>query len=144
MKKTSMVLLVSVLVLSACAIRQTAKPVERLEGRQICVLENPAVKNGFVQAYRTALERKGYEVRLLPSTAVIDACPVTSTYRANWRWDLATYMAYAELRIYREGKPQGEVIYDAMGGGGNLNKFISAEKKITEMVDQLLPGGAGS
>jgi hypothetical protein len=79
----------------------------------------------------------------LPATASIIDCPITSTYTANWRWDLAIYMAYADIKIYNGGKVIGEANYDATRAGLNGGKFIDADKKINELVDQLFPGGAG-
>jgi hypothetical protein len=128
---------------AGCAIHQTVRPVEKFEGKQICVIENPSVRAGFIEAYRSSLASKGYAVRQLPATAAITDCPVTSTYVANWRWDLAMYMAYAEIRVYSNGKPAGEVRYDSTRGGANMSKFIAADKKIDELVNQLFPGGAG-
>ena len=142
-KKT--ILLAAIASLFAgCAIHQRVTPAERFEARQICIVDNPAVKNGFLESYREALTKKGYEVRVLPASAALNECPVISTYSANWRWDLAMYMAYAEIKIYNNTKPSGEAVYDATHGGGNMGKFISADKKIVELVNQLFPGGAGS
>lgn len=131
-------------MLVGCAIRQTVKPVDRVEGRQICVIENPAVRAGFVEAYKRSLVTKGYAVRHLPASASISDCPVTSTYLARWRWDLAMYMSYAEIKVYSGGRPAGEARYDSQGGGANMNKFIDADRKIDELVNQLFPGGAGT
>jgi hypothetical protein len=136
--------LAMVLALAGCAIQQTVRPVEKLQDRQICVIENPAVRAGFMEAYTRSLTTKGYTVRQLPPSAAITACPVTSTYTANWRWDLALYMAYAEIRVYDNGQPVGEARYDSQRGGANMGKFIAADKKIDELVNQLFRGGAGS
>ena len=134
----------AVSVLAGCAIQQTVTPVARVEGRQICIISNPAVRAGFVQAYERSLVNKGYTVRQLPPAAATSDCPVTSTYTANWRWDLAMYMAYAEIKVFSNGRAIGEAKYDSLRGGANMNKFISAESKIDELVNQLFPGGAGS
>jgi hypothetical protein len=130
--------------LGGCAIHQTVKPVERFNDREVCIIESPAVKAGFLESYKRALSAKGYLVRQLPSSASIMECNITSTYAATWRWDLALYMAYAEIKVYNVGKPIGEAKYDSQGGGANLGKFIDADKKIDELVNQLFPGGAGS
>jgi len=134
----------AVSVLGGCAIQQTVTPVSKVEGRQICVIQNPAVRAGFIQAYERSLVAKGYTVRQLPPSAAITDCPVTSTYTANWRWDLALYMAYAEIKVFSNGRPAGEVKYDALRGGANMNKFVAGDRKIDELVNQLFPGGAGS
>lgn len=50
---------------------------------------------------------------------------------------MALYMRYAEIKIYRSAPVVGEAAYDATWGGGRLDKFISAENKIRELVDEL-------
>lgn len=145
MNKTRTLLLIATAAsLGGCAIHQNVRPVEKFEGREVCIVENSAVKAGFLESYKRALGAKGYQVRQLPASASLVQCPVTSTYTANWRWDLATYMAFAEIKVYNQGRPVGEAKYDAMHGGGNMGKFIDADKKINELVNQLFPGGAGS
>jgi hypothetical protein len=141
---------VAILAVSAtlvgCAIHQTVRPVERherLEGRDICVIENPAVRATFVEAYKRSLTNKGFVVRQLPASAAITQCPITSTYTANWRWDLALYMAYADIKVFSHGNQVGQATYDSMSGSANMNKFIAAERKIDELVNQLFRGGAG-
>lgn len=143
MLKRIVVPVLAVAAMTGCAIHQTVKPVERFSDKQICVIENPSVKAGFIEAYKRALTAKGYVVKQLPSSASIIECNITSTYSANWRWDLALYMAFAEIKVYNNGKPTGEAKYDSQRGGGNMGKFIDADKKIEELVNQLFPGGAG-
>jgi hypothetical protein len=128
---------------TGCAINQTVKPVEHFADKKVCIINNPAVKEGFMASYRQALETKGYVAQPMPADASIVECPITSTYVANWRWDLALYMSYAEIKVYNGGKPVGQAIYDANRAGLNTGKFINADKKIQELVDQLFPGGAG-
>ena len=122
-----------------CAIQQTVKPVERFADRTVCIVDNPAVREGFMTSYRQALESKGYVAQKIPADASIIQCPITSTYTANWRWDLATYMSYANIKVYNNGKPVGEALYDSKRAGLNTGKFIEADKKIKELVDQLFP-----
>jgi uncharacterized lipoprotein YajG len=140
MKTKLAFLAVAAVALSGCAIQQTVKPVEQFAGKEICVVENPAVKHDFLPVFSRALTQRGYEVRTLAPDASLVACPITATYTANWRWDLATYMAYADITVYNNGKPAGKATYDATGGANNPGKFISAEKKITELVQRLFPG----
>jgi len=130
-------------LLAGCAIHQNVRPVDAAGDGQVCVINNPEVRPGVMAAYRKVLGDKGYTVRELPPTAAITDCKVTSTYRANWRWDLAMYMHFAEFRVFVDGKERGLAVYDATHGGGNPNKFIDADKKIAELINQLFPGGAG-
>jgi hypothetical protein len=130
--------------ISGCAIHQTVKPVERFDAKEICIVNNPAVKEGFIDNYKRALASKGYTVKQLPADASLIECRITSTYTANWRWDMALYMSFADIVVYNNGKPVGKATYDATRGGGNMGKFIDASKKIEELVNQLFPGGAGA
>jgi len=107
--------LLLVVVLAACSITQNVKPV-------------------------TPAESKGLSVRVLDPGAGISACPLLTTYSANWRWDLAMYMAYAEMTVYRDGNEVGKATYDALMGGGRVDKkFIKADEKVRELVNQLFP-----
>jgi hypothetical protein len=76
-------------------------------------------------------------VKTLAETATLNDCPTTSTCTANWAWDMALYMRYAEIKVYRSAAFVGEAGYDATWDGGRLDKFISAENKIRELVDEL-------
>ncbi|MEP6504080.1 MAG: Sbal_3080 family lipoprotein [Betaproteobacteria bacterium] len=131
-------------LLGGCAIHQTVHPLDAFADNQVCIINNPQVRPAVMASYRHVLADKGYTVRELPESAAITECKVTSTYRANWRWDLAMYMHYAEFRVFVDGKEKGVAIYDATRGGGNLGKFIDADKKIAELINQLFPGGAGT
>jgi len=130
------------LALVACSIKQNVRPVTSadLATREICIRENKTVREGFLEAYRQALESKGFSVRMLDPDAGIRACPLLTTYTANWRWDLALYMAYAELTVFRDGNEIGKATYDALMGGGRMDKFIKADEKVRELVSQLFPG----
>ena len=136
----SLVAAMIVLSMAGCAIHQNVKPVERFEGKQICVIENPAVKFDFLPTLKKALEGRGYTVQVLPQTAALRECMVTATYTANWRWDMAMYLAYAEIKVYKDGQFAGEAIYNSLKGGANMSKFINGEAKIGELVNQLFPG----
>src|SRR6267378_3722234 len=138
----SAVWLLLALLLAACSIKQDVKPVTlaSLSTREICIRENKAVREGFLETYRQALESKGFTVRVLDPDAGIGACPLLTTYTANWRWDLALYMAYAEMTVFRGGTEIGKATYDALMGGGRMDKFIKADEKVRELVNQLFPG----
>ena len=137
---TNFIAILLVGALAGCAIHQNVRPVERFEGKQVCVIENTAVKYNFLTAFKQSLESRGYTVKMLSASAALRECPVTVTYTANWRWDLAMYMAYAEIKVFNNGQPAGEAVYDSLKGGANMSKFINGENKISELVNQLFPG----
>ncbi|MDB5900305.1 MAG: hypothetical protein JWP22_4080 [Ramlibacter sp.] len=130
-------------LLVGCAITQSVKPVARFDGAQVCIVVNPAVsQKGFLETYTRVLREKGYSVKQLQPGSAVSDCPVTSTYTANWRWDLGLYMAYADIKVFNNGQQSGAAVYDAMSGGANMKKFIRGEEKIAELVQELFPGRA--
>jgi hypothetical protein len=133
-----MLILVLAAVTSGCSIKQSVKPVDFTgQPLEVCILKNEDVRQGFLDAYTGALNAKNLKVKLLPESASLNECTTTSTYTARWAWDLALYMKYAEIKVYRSAALVGEAVYDATWGGGRLDKFINAENKIRELVDEL-------
>ncbi len=127
------------LMISACTINQKVQPVSLLVGKDVCIVENPAVRSGFLSEFQRELVRKGYKVKLLSPGSGVGDCETTSIYLAKWSWDLAIYMAYASIKVYKNGVLEGEALYDATGGGANMSKFIDGETKVRELVNQLFP-----
>ena len=123
--------LMAVVALGGCATKQV-NPVELRGEKRICVIENPRVMHDFLGAYRRALEERGFAVEVLPETARVDACPLTTAYTGQWRWDMVLYLAYAEMRVYRDGQQVGRAVHAARS-----SRFISAEGKIREMANDL-------
>ena len=131
--------LTGTLLLTGCSIKQNITPVADLETKEVCIIQNPQVTNNFLPAYKSALEAKNYSVIIKDSNDTITVCPVTSTYTANWRWDLALYLAYANIKVFKQGVLSGEAVYDSLSGGANMAKFIKGEEKIKELEHQLYP-----
>ena len=139
---TSRILLAaSVVALSGCAITQEVTP-SGLDQRaqELCLVRNSeVVQDGFHDVYQRVLEKKGFKVRWLPDKSPVTSCPLVGTYEVIYRWDLAIYLARADLRIYADGQEAGRAVYDSLSGGANLSKFIQTEPKLTELIDQLFP-----
>jgi hypothetical protein len=127
--------------LSGCAIKQDVRPVVGMQaGQEVCVVQNPAVRDTFLSELEGSLQRRGFQTKRVEPNSDLAVCPLTVIYTARWSWDLAMYMSFAELKVFREGRLEGSARYDSTGGGGNFGKFISAEKKVNELVGELFPG----
>lgn len=128
-------------ILSGCAITQNVTPFALDRGaHELCLVRNSeVVQDEFHDVYLRVLEKKGFKVRSLPDKAPVTSCPLLATYEAIYRWDLAIYLARADLRVFADGKEVGRAVYDSLSGGGNMNKFIRTEPKLKELVDQLFP-----
>ncbi|MFC0676535.1 Sbal_3080 family lipoprotein [Lysobacter korlensis] len=126
------------MVATGCSITREVRPVSTVASeREICLIEDPAVREGFLQTYRRELEARGFTVRMLPKGSAVDSCRLTSTYTGRWSWDLAIYLNYAEIVVYRDGAEAGKALYDGRAGGGRLDKFGSGEKRIAGLVNEL-------
>ncbi len=131
----------AVVALSGCSITQEITP-SGLDQRaqELCLVRNSeVVQDGFHEVYQRVLEKKGFKVRWLPDKSPVTSCPLVGTYEVIYRWDMAIYLARADLRIYSDGKEAGRAVYDSLSGGANLGKFIQTEPKLTELIDQLFP-----
>ena len=129
------------IALSGCAITQEVTPSGLDQrARELCLVRNSdVVQDGFHDVYARVLEKKGFTVRTLPDKSPSTSCPFVATYEAIYRWDMAIYLARADLRIWADGREAGRAVYDSLSGGANMNKFIRTEPKLTELVDQLFP-----
>ncbi|MCW3171276.1 Sbal_3080 family lipoprotein [Shewanella subflava] len=136
--RLSFIVVLSILSLSACSIKQKVDPIEVTSATEVCIVENKDVREGFLKEFEKVLQQKQIKYRLIQELDAQNGCEWTATYTANWAWDLALYMVYAEIKVFYQGRLDGEAIYDARMGGANMNKFIDAEPKIRELVEQLI------
>jgi hypothetical protein len=139
MHRRTLAAALAAIAVTGCAITQEITPFRSdPSNRDLCLVRNSeVVQDGFHDVYVRVLERKGYVVRSLQDKALVNSCPLLATYEAIYRWDLAIYLARADLRVFADGKEAGRAVYDSLSGGANMNKFIRTEPKLTELVDQL-------
>jgi len=128
-------LLIAVLALSGCGSTQQkvspvkVSPVAKFEGREVCIIDNPRVRGNFLETYKKALVDKGYEVRILPSSAQLSACPITSQYVALWMY--GSQLIHADIKIYNKTQPAGRAVYNSRQDG------INSDEIVQEMVNRL-------
>ena len=132
-------LIIAVLAIATgCSIQQRVDPIQVTNNEELCIQKNPSVREGFLAEVEKILTEKQIKYRIVEQLDASQQCEWTATYTANWAWDLAIYMVYAEIKVFHNGKLDGEAIYDARMGGMNMNKFIDAEAKIRELIEQLI------
>lgn len=131
---------VAVLAFSGCAIKQRVEPTSGIRaGSEICVVDNPRVRPGFRDAIIASLKSRGLAARQVAEASSLTSCTYMLTYTANWNWDLALYLRLAQIKVYRDATPIGEANYDSTYGGGRLDKWVDAEKKVDELIGKLFP-----
>jgi hypothetical protein len=127
---------VLVLALSGCSISQTIDPV-KAPVSQVCVLKNPKVlMEEFLPELQKQIQGKGFPTQEYTG-ARPSACSHHLEYTANWAWDMAMYLTYAEMRVYDRAGLAGKAVYDARRGSGRLDKFGRTAEKIGPLVDEL-------
>ncbi|WP_297811420.1 Sbal_3080 family lipoprotein [uncultured Methylophaga sp.] len=131
-------LLFLLLTISACSIKQTVDSSEISKQTELCIIENHDVREGFLQTLQSSLRKRDINHRVISNRSIPNECEWIMRYVGRWNWDLALYMSYAEIQVFHNGKLDGEAIYDSTRGGANMAKFIDAEPKIEELVNELL------
>jgi len=111
-------------------------------GALLCVVANGISGNDYLRAFRASLQRRNFEVRLLPPDTPVVACPLVATYTARSQWFWMTYLNDVEITVFQNGVRAGKAVYNAnrSAGGLNLSNFVMPESKLDELVEQLFPG----
>jgi hypothetical protein len=139
--KSTTIALAAVSILCACASQRsrvtpvaappavTAPAAEaQPEPKRICVVENPRVAIAdFLEAYRAALEKKGYSVTVVQRNPQPLQCPLFTRYTAFVGGSRGPLV---QLDVYRDGKRVG----GATSRGG-----YDLETDVRQLVDRLLP-----
>jgi hypothetical protein len=125
------------LAMTGCAITQNVRPVTAPDISLLCIKKNPEVMmSEFVTELKSQVEAKGMKARIYEGATPAD-CRHRIEYTANWRWDLAMYLVFADLRVYDKDLLIGQANYDARAGGGRMDKFGPTAGKLKGLVDEL-------
>jgi len=126
------------LLAGACTITTQVNPVPSQRIAAVCIEENDAVwSKEFLPALRAEFERRGI------ATTVYQAAPPSECrhrveYAANWKWDMAVYLAYADIVVYDGSVVIGQATYDARHAGGRFDKFGHTTDKLERLMTELL------
>lgn len=76
--------------------------------------------------------------------AVPGECEALLFYTAHWRWDVVLYLHFANIWVTSiDGQRRlGSATYDATNASWSMRKYGAGAKKIDEMMNSLLRGGA--
>jgi hypothetical protein len=136
MNVRALAFLLLALALSGCSITKSIDPI-KAEVSQVCVLDNPKVlMDEFQPELQRQIEEKGFPTKAYRGARPAD-CSHHLEYTANWQWDMAMYLTYAEMRVYDRKGLAGQAVYNARNGGGRLDKFGRTAEKIRPLIDEL-------
>lgn len=94
-------ILLTVLFMAGCALPVVIQPpAANIKITELCIVDNPKVlMDGFLPELKAQL--KSYGIATQTWTAYNpEGCRYWLEYTANWRWDFAMIMEYAELKLY--------------------------------------------
>lgn len=144
MRVIALVSLGLLIALSGCSITTSVKPVGEGRVSDLCIRKNSRVlMEGFLPELEAQVHTHGVKTRTFDGDLASD-CTYHLDYSANWGWDLAMYLTYAEIKVYNQLNLIGEAIYDARWGGGRLDKFGATSEKLKSLVDELFGKKPGS
>lgn len=139
--------------LTGCSIKQEVKPIA-YRPQQVCIVNNTAVKEGVLDALDEGFKNHGLTPRVIPGVyeekfnawyptwqmQQAQGCDAMVLYVANWTWDLALYMYYANIWMTSSNGTSelARAVYNSGRGGANPAKFINGHNKIIELVNQML------
>jgi hypothetical protein len=125
---------------AACTITTQINAVAPQRIAAVCIKENDVVwSKEFLPALRAEFERRGI------ATTVYEAEPPSECrhrveYTASWKWDMAVYLAYADILAYDGATVIGQATYDARHGSGRFDKFGRTTDKLERLMTELLRG----
>src|SRR5262249_26989862 len=126
------------LAVAGCTITTHVDPLPPGPLPSLCVRENSAVwSKQFLPALRGELARHGIATTVY-GDAPPPACARRLEYEAEWKWDVAVYLRYADLRVYDGETLVGRATYDARGAFARLDKFGHTEDRLRTLVDALV------
>jgi hypothetical protein len=122
---------------TGCSINNTVEPLPAVPVSKICILENPKVlMDGFQPEVVSQLQALNFQTHVYTGERPTE-CSHHLEYTANWAWDLAMYLTYAEFRVYDARGIAGTATYNARNGGMRLDKFGPTAEKIRPLLMEL-------
>lgn len=127
-----------VVVLSACTAVKIRPIEDRSKMTTVCIERNPAVQvSDFLPVLRDGLSRNRVRSFVFAGDPPTD-CEFIVTYTARRSWDLAPYLAHAEIRVEHDGLQVGYGEFHLRGGGGySMFKWQGTKPKMDPVIDRL-------
>ena len=104
----------------------------------ICIRTNPKViVPKFTDVLVDGFRRHGIRPRVFQGSTMPSECEYVLTYTARRSWDLAPFLSYVELNVYRRNEKVASATYEHSGGLA-FNKWADPEDKLEPVFDELL------
>lgn len=155
MKNKVLILLLLSAGLGGCSATQDITQLRDPAVNKVCIVKHEAVKEGVLVALEEEFRANGLTPIVVDGIyeknhniwepkwylEQVKNCDALNFYVANWSWDLATYMSFANIWMTDAAGTTklAQATYDATRVPGP-SKFIDADSKIKELVSQMLKG----
>ena len=114
MQLRTLIVLVAI-ALVGCSITKTVKPLTDTQISNLCIKTNPDIlMDEFLPEIKRQIEAKGIRTSDF-SGSVPPECKYTMEYTANWRWDMAMYLVFADMRVMQDRNIIGQATYHRAG-----------------------------
>ncbi|MEO2280681.1 Sbal_3080 family lipoprotein [Pseudoalteromonas pernae] len=151
MTKKILLTAIAAAMLTGCAAKQEVSRYEsNTAPKTVCIAKHDSVKEGFLDAMQEGFRNHDINTRVIDATYEVkhhsfqpkvnadqaQECNAIAFYTANWRWDLALYMAYANIWV-TDPEQKDTLAQASYVTGGGLDKFIDAREKVLELIEQM-------
>jgi hypothetical protein len=126
------------LALTGCTVPLTAYPPPAgTQIDQLCIIDNPKVfMKGFQPELKRQIETYGIKTQLWTDYNP-EGCRYWLDYTANWRFDFAPNLVYAELNLYDRNTKIAYAIFDDLQPAWKHYGMGSAAVKLTYLTKAL-------
>lgn len=129
--------IVFTVVLSGCAgPRYLGSAMEETDFTRVVIVNDEKTREGFQRTMETWLTEHNYDFQIAPDGSDHDQEKLTLEYIGYWSWDIAMYLDDAYIEAFHQGQSVGKTEFKAPNSL-NLNKWGSAERRISNMMDLL-------
>lgn len=128
------------IILTGCSITQKVEPVsDNTLIDKVWIEDNPSAKHDvFDEEMAASIQKLGFKSEVFSKKAQPEDSTFILKYYVRWQWDLALYLKEFRGTLYRGEKEIGSIVYDATGGGGNMEKFGTTMSKVNPLLEELL------
>jgi len=129
-----------VILFSGCSTMKVTQIDKKHKLEYLCIEDNPKVKvNDFIPVIEKKFHSYGIATDIYAKNRIPEYCNVKMEYTALRSWDIGTYLSFAEVNLYKDGKSVGHAEYGMTGKGGlDLSKWASVKSKMTPVIEKLL------
>lgn len=104
---------------------------------QLCIINNPKVlMHGFLPELKSQIKSHGISTQLWTAYNP-KGCRYWLVYTANWRWDFAMVLVYADLKLYDHQLLIGRTVFDNIHPGINPFYYGPADEKLKALTEPL-------